>query len=411
MFDNLNRMLYFYGLKITKQKQEHEVIIQIDSENNIQTTTNTNQTDKWTKYKPIITNIIHIFAIFCLIGWESFYVFINAIVIKNAKYFLCNIFSLMYLSQYLSVIWYIKKIKFGTIIKNEHLANIVLLCNIIISNIIPVLTIIFVVCDIHVNVYSDIYKKLNTVSSGFLCLLLYLSKYFSYSIFFVNVTIFTLIFMGHCFDIQNYVTKLNDIIDKKTTDVSSNMIINDFCELKERHSMYVTIMNSLFSFVTFFGIIGSYFVLVNFGSEYTGALNYIDIGCFVLIESIYLYTITSVKRSVGDIQKIIFSQKYILHSLAKLDLEEMPFIDESEPVDKKINGIKLVSIRNMIKIHEVSESIDWLVLNKKLEEPWDNFHFMGFEIQDVDIVKQLSAIIIGILMLFNVNNMFGIKLD
>jgi len=76
--------------------------------------------------------------------------------------------------------------------------------------------------------------------------------------------------------------------------------------------------------------------------------------------------------------------------------------------EKKINFIKDLSLRNTVKSTEIAESVDWLILNQKLNGEWANFRILGFQINDTDMAKKLIAIVGGFLMLTNAGRMFGL---
>jgi hypothetical protein len=65
-------------------------------------------------------------------------------------------------------------------------------------------------------------------------------------------------------------------------------------------------------------------------------------------------------------------------------------------------------LRNTFKSTEIAESVDWLILNQKLNGEWANFRILGFQINDTDMAKKLIAIVGGFLMLTNAGRMFGL---
>ena len=71
---------------------------------------------------------------------------------------------------------------------------------------------------------------------------------------------------------------------------------------------------------------------------------------------------------------------------------------------KRIDLLKDLSIRNVIKSHENAESLDWMVLNDKLRGAWENFKLFGFEIDDATLVKKTIAVVTGLIMLLHLDN-------
>jgi len=403
-------ILYFLGFLSVKSDVGSRIIVNLDSSENINLE---HQSDSlpWFRRYAYAINMVQIVTIAIFIGWESVYSVVYAVTQKQYRHFTSNIFSLMYFSQYILSVRHIKNMKMSKLMDNALFIHIVLLIGIIISSAIPLLVLILVTNGVYVNIYSNLFVGLTEVSKVFFCLLLYFSKFFSYTVFFVDVMVFTLMFTNHCYNIGEYVRKLNDVIEGNTTDITSEMVIGDYCVLKTMHTKYVDMMNDIFTSITFFGFVGSYYVFINVGSGYNGVLNYIDISCFCFIEIIYIFTINKVKSSVDDIKKLILSEKYINSSLSKALFKEILPNDDKETETEKINTIKNISMRSMIRIHESAQSLDWLVLSKKLEEEWDTFKIFGFEIKDSDIVQRLVAIVFGVLMLINFDQKIGIVIS
>jgi hypothetical protein len=399
-------ILKFLGFKfINKKESLDEIIINIDSDNNINQFT-LERNKKWYDNKEIrlSINIFYISIIAVLIGWQFVYSIYLAINKNNVKFFTSNIFPLMFFSQYLLSIWYYKNIQFEKIIDvTNFYFNLMFLFSTVFSFLMPTVEIILLTNDKYIEVYTDIFRNAtNHPSKIFLCLLLFLSKFYSYFIFFVNIGIFSLIFINHCLDISSYVDKLKKIVESDMKNLTLDVVVNDYTELKYYHSESVKIMNNIFSSITFFGFMASYFTFVNYGSYYIGASNYINIVYFVCIEIIYIYTITKVKKMVDDMKDIIHSQKFIYKFLSKSNIEHIVGDTyEGDNDSKKIHIIKEISFRNMIKSCENSQSLDWIVLIKKLDQPWENFKIFGFEIEDAEIIKKLVAILFGFLMILN----------
>ena len=113
-----------------------------------------------------------------------------------------------------------------------------------------------------------------------------------------------------------------------------------------------------------------------------------------------------IRNKVDDISKIIGSTKFISRFLSRQKLESFTSELNNNEIDdksKKIDYIKDLSIRNVIKIHENAEYLDWIVLNNKLNGNWDQFQILGFDIQDTVLLQKIIGIVIGFFMLVNFN--------
>jgi len=276
-----------------------------------------------------------------------------------------------------------------------------------------------------------------------LVVLLSFNTFYSYSIFFTNLLIFSSIFIIHSINIRHYTEKLTEYVKNNTEELTTESVIKDYSELKAQHTKSVSKLNNMFSSITVIGILSGYFMSINFGTKFLGIFNYIEIVCFLITEAIYLYSISRVKLSSSGVASIINSPLFVSRFLSRSPLEEFASdiifnnSDEIEEIKennnlvrrtsknndlmimekinnnlsnhgktKKIDFIKDLSIRSVIKNHENAESLDWIVLNFKLNSPWENFKLFGFEIEDTTLIQKTTAVLTGLLMLLHLNDTF-----
>ena len=287
----------------------------------------------------------------------------------------------------------------------------------------------------NIIIYKEIWDNFNTIGKIVLTIILFISKFYSYGVFFINLTIFSSTFIIHSIEIKSYTERLESYVDNNEDSLTIESITKDYSELKTQHTQSVVKLNNIFSSVTIFGIIGSYFITINFDTNFISPLHFVDACCFLITEIVYIYSISRVKLNVSDIQSIINSPKFVSRYLSRVHLEEftgeltsssitdsgsiieehkiLKTIKKSKKLEKdknlnhKINFIKDISLRSLIKGHENAEGIDWIILNFKLGGNWENFKLLGFDIDDDTLIKKTFAVVIGLIMLLNLNNIFG----
>ena len=404
--------------------------------------------DKWynaNTFKNVI-NIIYIIFIFCIIGSSCVYNIVKAIETKDLRYISSNMFSYMYVFQFILGILYYRRKHFAKVMiytkQYSKYYKILIIVGILISAIIPIISVILLTQKINVNAYSLIYDQTSDAGKFFLCVMIVVDKFYAYNIFFANIITFSTIFVVHGINIKNYSKKLNELLNKNLNDSTLHSVIKEFSELKGFHTKSVDKLNNIFSYLTILGMLGCYFTYSNFGTSYVGIITYFDIAWFVIIESIYIYSISCIKDAVSKISDVINTSKsvdvfmskskfeniigdtYESYILSKSNVEELKLIDNKinilddvnnkdklkAAMNKKMNFIKELSLRNVITGNETSSSIDWLILNAKLNADWACFQLFGFEIRDTDILKKLIAVITGFLLLSNINNTLHYKL-
>lgn len=76
--------------------------------------------------------------------------------------------------------------------------------------------------------------------------------------------------------------------------------------------------------------------------------------------------------------------------------------DQIELLEKTQDAV----LRSLIKCSENGNNLEWLVLINKLNASWENFNILGFELTDQFLIQRLIGIVMGLLMLFNINSTF-----
>ena len=421
--------------------QMQEIVINVDDEFNIEK--NVVKTNKsFYRRAPfrISFNIIYSLFIIASILWPAVYAIVQSFKKTEARYLTSNVFTVLFVVQYFVGLFYYQSDHFIKTMKRnksyDWYIKLLLIVGIIVSIILTIVSIILLTTGSNLVVYSELWNSTNTTGKVFIGVVLIIDKFYSYNIFFTNLIIFSAIFIIHSLEIKKYTMRLEDYVNNNADGLTIESITKDYSELKTQHTQSVIELNNLFSSVTLFGIIGSYFITVNYESLFVGPLHYVDASCFLITECAYIYSISRVKLSVSNIQSIINSPRFVSRYLSRVDLEDFTgdlintdtsdsspskrdanrlkitlkrakSLNPSTSQKKKIDFIKDVSMRTMIKGHENAEGIDWVILNNKLGGPWENFKLVGFDIDDATLIKKTSAVLVGLVMLLHLNNTFG----
>lgn len=387
-----------FGFPVSLEDKEDndEIIIKIDSSGSINETTSNNSNRYCINSK--IVEILQFLSVTALLGWPIIYSIVVAITNSEFRLFSANIFSIYFFVQYIVGFLYFRNNidHFKLIIldpKNVYLLNYGLMIGFVLSLLISTAYIVLIIFVGDIGVYSNIFDNKNTVVQVIVLIVTFITIFFSYNVSFINIATFTLTFYEHSHEIISYSKKLHNFIEDVTDGLTTNSIIYEYTDIKTKHSNSVSCLNNILSYATTVGLIGAYFITLNYNSEFKNISNYIDVAWFILLCIIYVYIISKVKDSVDNIKDTVNSSKYIMKYLEKVAMEEY---DESGTDDTK--HIKDLCIRSMIKIHENSESLLWIILNEKLSSSWANFKVIGFEMDDETLFQKMIAVVIGILM-------------
>lgn len=359
-----------------------------------------------------IINVVYFLLILLLISWSFAYALIISIINKDIKYLINDDISYMFIIQYLFGAYYYKTDHFKNVLQITKIHTkrfkFILFGGFIINILLPIVSILLYLGDVNINIYSKIeYSKI------LMGIILFLDKFYKYNIFLCNIIIFALILRNHAIAIHNYSINLDTITNVKTEEITLKSIIQEYNTLKQNFNDSVSALNNMFSSVTIAGIIGAYFTIISISNGDPSVLIYIDLAYFFIIECIYIYIIHDMRNKVNSIIEIVNSQKIMEIFLNRNAFESFSgdvykLINTDKNTSEDVRITKELSIRNMIRINENSHSIDWLILNIKLNDKWDSFSFMGFEISDIDMIKKLGSIIVGFLMLTNLNQILDI---
>lgn len=91
---------------------------------------------------------------------------------------------------------------------------------------------------------------------------------------------------------------------------------------------------------------------------------------------------------------------------SKTIIDTVEQMQNSDDTNKKIDFIKNISFRTMVTATENGISMDWIILDKKLSDPWERFVVCGFEINDSQLFQQLLAMALSFLGLLGISKIF-----
>jgi hypothetical protein len=399
-------------------------------------------------------NILYYLFVITSISWSVVYAVIQAGREKDIRYITSIVFSFLFVIQYfLGMIYYRTGHYRKTMKRNKAYMNYITKGSYflgVVSFIIAVVAVILLIFDSNINIYTEIYSDASLGVKILMCITLFFDQFYSYGIFFTNLVVFTSVFIIHSLQVRNYTEKLEKNVEDYTEELTIESIIKDYSSLKSQHTKSVLTMNNLFSSITLLGLISAYFMTINFDTKFVGILHYVEIVCFLITECVYIYSISRVKLSVSTIGSIINSATFVTRFLSRSEMEQfageftgnvsrrnttrstndsskdkntmMSTLDTSCKTTRdlkkvlltsrqmtnnsrnKIDLIKDLSMRSVIKNHENAESLDWVVLNDKLGGSWENFKLFGFEIDDSTLAKKTIAVVTGLIMLLHLNN-------
>ncbi len=441
-----------HGFK--NNNNEPNIVVDIESGNAVNIREDDNNVYWCTKYTKFIMNCIYSVFVGIIILWPCIYTIYKAASVQEVRYFTSNIFKFLFVIQYILGILYYQnkhfkkhKVGFGLDLKKEMYMNIGFVLNVVVSIGLGAATIALVVTGANMNIYSDLYTGKTVVQQAFICILLFITQFYSYSTFISNTIIFSATFINHAMKVQAHLGKLKTFI--KIRDMTIMDIITEFGVLKSGYRKSVNKMNNIFTSLLILGLASIYFVIINFNTMFNSVFNYVEIGILLINVASYMMSLSRVRRHIEDIGFVVNSVDFnavflnreqfvelsgdIPMSDMQMDetLEAVPLNDtDSSPAhdidrmrktiekSKTINNsdsvtigfIKEVVLRSMIRDSENSHSNDWQILSTKLSQPWEYFRLFGYEVYDYVIVSKLTAMGLLFYGALGLGNKFGLTI-
>jgi hypothetical protein len=276
----------------------------------------------------------------------------------------------------------------------------------------------------------------------FICILIFITQFYSYAIFIGNTLIFSATFLNHSKNVKIYLKKLKNFISVKEITIID--IITDFDTLKNDYKRSVKDMNNLFTSILVIGFLSIYFVIINYGTSVDYVFSYIEVAMLLLNIFSYIIPISRMNDTVDKINGIVNSMEFnsmflnresfieMSGDIPLQPMREMPIssTDNSHPVNDidrlrtmieqaksmrefdvdTLNFIKEVVLRSMIRDLENSNSNDWQILSNKLAQPWKYFEIMGFAIYDYTIISRLLGMGLLFYTALGLGSKFGFSL-
>lgn len=414
-------ILKIFGLyNLLKYSTNTDMVIDVKNGNakiNIQDDS-ANIFDKIIYSKPfrVFINYAYKFFILCIIGWQPVYSIVWTSIQQDGQIFMINLFQFMFLSQFILGILFYRTKYFEKTLKKIILANKLYLKIAISITLFLILSLIVISMTLFgkgyliIN-YDTIYANANTIEQYIIWSLLPLEKFYCYGIFMVNLLIFSFILLTHTRKIYNLKTDIKKRIEEQNL-MTIDDIISTYNNYRYQHSICVDHLNMNYAVMTIFGLFELYFIVSNYQNGIFGIMNYIELGMFILVELIYLYSIHKIRKVIDSINELIMSPKFYMKYLESINFAniEGEIYDEDDDLEKNLNKILEYNLRISIKSEETRSNVDWIKLKFTLNEPWASFNILGVNISDSSIIQQFLLLITLSWGILNLNKQFGIQI-
>lgn len=210
---------------------------------------------------------------------------------------------------------------------------------------------------------------------------------------YINLLCFSLVFCKHCKIIQDYVKKLENENISKANILSINIITQDILAIRNELEESINKFISIFSIFTILGAIGFGFFIERVKVGNFESFPWNELIIYIIVQFIFIIIIYRVSSYQKDLIDYVRQPAFVEKFLKRYTIRD---------VKEKFEDPIMISL-NLDE--ENSSQLDWIILDRLLNEKWAEFNVMGIDISNGELIKRGIALV-SIIVAFNtlINN-------
>ena len=375
---NKLKLLHFFETTASPEREVNSEFIKVEYKN---------------KYKILIYLYnIYSFLIFCMCSSESVYLFYK--MIHTGKYFENYLIHfLINLNAPITYVWakhYFKTNHFSSFIKDDCKQVTKLMLFIIISSLFSIIINFY-----NTDFFYNEYYYISYFHKNIAYILIIIEWFYTRLLYSLTVCSFTLIFCNHLKEINNFIEDVTDYKSLEDAYCLSNYIAN-VSYLRHTVEISCNFYNWIMSFVSITGSLSIAIYTRFLYKEYIAQKGivfenreYYLIQCyciFAILQVIFFYIVIKYSYCRNLAKKEIQDAKFINKFLTRFPLSKI------KNKCKDSEEIKYISKLIMCVEEENASTIDWLILEKLLNDRWIDFSIAGISIHDGSLIKKMFAL-------------------
>ena len=205
---------------------------------------------------------------------------------------------------------------------------------------------------------------------------------------YVNLLCFSLVFCKHCKIIQDYVKKLENENISNANILSINIITQDILSIRNELEESISKFISIFSSFTILGAIGFGFFIERIKAGNFDSFPWNELVIYIIVQVIFIIIIYRVSSYQKDLIDYVRQPKFVEKFLKRYTIRD---------IKEKFEDPIMISL-NLDE--ENSSQLDWIILDRLLNEQWAEFNVMGIDISNGELIKRGIALV-SIIVAFN----------
>jgi len=194
-------------------------------------------------------------------------------------------------------------------------------------------------------------------------------------IVYTNLVCFSLVFCKHCKIINEYVEKLDK--DDNLDVLTINVISQDILKIRRKLEISIDHFKNIFSLFTLLGTIGLgfFFERIKLGNFQLFPWGQFII--YIIIQIVFTFVILKLSKNQEKLIDYVRKPNFVNKFLRRYTVRD---------VQKRFSGSTELLMLNLEE--ENASMMDWIILDRLLNEKWAEFSVMGIDVTDGSLIKR-----------------------
>ncbi len=198
---------------------------------------------------------------------------------------------------------------------------------------------------------------------------------------YINLLCFSLVFCKHCKIIQSYVKKLEQENLSNTNVLSINIITQDILLIRNELEESIDRFINIFSLFTLLGAVGFGFFIERIKVGNFDLFPWNELIVYVIVQMVFIIIIYRVRSYQEDLIDYVRQPLFVEKFLKRYTVRD---------IQEKFDDPAMISL-NLDE--ENSSQLDWIILDRLLNEQWAEFKVMGIDISNGELIKRGIALV------------------
>lgn len=244
---------------------------------------------------------------------------------------------------------------------------------------------------IDIGMQDAVYTGFDDISLGgrvALSIVLFVSWMYGSMIVYVNLVCFSLVFCKHAKIIKDYVKKLEFEDSYLVGLYTLNDLVQDIMTIRHELEHSIDLLTNTFSAFTLLGAIELALYADRIRNGNFDRFPWMSFALYAIVQSVFLAIVLRVSSQRESIQTLLKRPRFVRRFLKRFSVRDMEMLP--------LTDLVLVNMEE-----ENANAIDFLLLEKIVDERWTTFTVMGLDVSRGDLIKKGILLVTTVVALTN----------